>query len=550
MSEPEAPPPIPKRGIHWPRCRIYFWAILLVMGLWLLGTVYSIRFTPSQFINQALAQLPFPASAGQAEWINDDTLLLRNVKLGKFFYADTVIINAKLRDLLRHHVKTLKIYDTNFYMSEFDKELAQSKGGGGGLDWTIGELTIRRGVVSLNFGAQMPPVQVTVGSRRPVILNHLHLGTPDHSKSMTEERVVELENIHFASPYDALSPVLNLPLVRIEFTYEELWRHRLRRIDLVRPNLFLGQDLFWFTDEIKKERAREAATGPEAPWEIGQFAVEYGRLSVNTFGQPRLNFPFFFDTEVNEIRLDQLDKISVKSVIAIRHFTKDYPEYKIKINDLHGKIEFSLPPSDAKANNVVTTLDINSISWNDIAVTKPWISVTFDPTGIYAKMGGNCEKGLMDGNFEVYYTKGFQWNADLFAHALDCAPIAEKMAGKYGSLTGTLNGKIAITGKGTTIEKCAGTLTLDKPGELRISALDKWVKDLPPSMAQLKKQALKIGASALSYYAYETGSFNVDYTPATGSAALKLDGPSGKRDFSIYWHPFDGSEVAKAGETH
>jgi len=550
MSEPETPPAEQKRRIHWPRARLYFWAILLALALWPLGTAYTIRFHPAQFINQALGQLPFPASAGEAEWIGPNTLLLRNVKLGKFLYADSIEITATLRDLMRQHITDLKIYDANFYMAEFDKALAQGGGGKSSVNWTIRELRVRRGVISLDFGPQMPPVQVMVGSRRPVILNHLHFGTPDQSPAMTEERVIELENIRFTSPYDALSPVLSLPLVRIAFTYEELWKHRLRRIDLVRPNLFLGQDLFWFTDEIKKARAKQPQTGPEAPWEIDHFAVEYGRLSVNTFGQPRLNFPFFFDTEVSDIRLDQLDKISAKSIIAIRHFSKDYPEYKIKVVDLHGKIEFSLPPGDAKANNVVPTVKIESISWNDIPVTNAWASATFDPTGIYAKMGGNCEKGLMDGNLEVYYTKGFEWNADFFAHALDCQPIASKLAGKYFSLTGTLDGKIAVTGKGTTINSCRGTLTLGKPGELRITALDKWVKNLPATMAPLKQQALKIGADALSYYKYDAGSFNVDYTPETGSAALKLNGPSGKRDFEVYWQPFDGSKVAKDGESH
>ena len=85
---------------------------------------------------------------------------------------------------------------------------------------------------------------------------------------------------------------------------------------------------------------------------------------------------------------------------------------------------------------------------------------------------------------EVYYTKGFQWNADLFAHQIDCAPIAEKLAGKYGRLTGTINGTIAIMGKGTTINKCNGILSLDRPGELRIQSADRLLNDLRPTRAR------------------------------------------------------------------
>jgi hypothetical protein len=198
----------------------------------------------------------------------------------------------------------------------------------------------------------------------------------------------------------------------------------------------------------------------------------------------------------------------------------------------------------------VNTITIDSISWNDIPVTNAYVSATFDPTGIYVKLGGACEKGNMEGNLEVYYTQGFAWNADLFAHQVDCAPIAEKLAGKYGSLTGAINGKIAIVGKGTTIEKCGGTLTLDQPGELRIQSADRLLNNLPADTVALKRAAMKIAVQALSFYPYNTGQFVVDYAPATGSAKLKLDGPMGKRDFEVYWHPFGGSEVAKDADSH
>jgi hypothetical protein len=536
---------------NWPRVRIYGWAILIVLALWSLGGAFELRFNPKRYVDHILADLPYPSSVGEATWTDPQTLVLSNVKFGDFFYADSIVLSARLRDLLRHHVDAIHVNGGQLYMSQLNKELAKSNHvSGKGLDWTIGQLVLQRGTIMLDFGPDMPPIPVTVGAHRPVILNHLNLGTPNDSKPMTEEQMVELENIRFSSPFDPLAPVLGLPLVRIKFTYSELWHHQIRTIDLVRPNLYLGQDLFWFTDEIKRTRAKEPATGPQSPWQVNQFRIEYGRLSVNTFGQPRLTFPFFFDTEVNGIRLDQLDKLTAKNVIAIRHFSHGYPEYKIKVVNLYGKLEFSVPPTDAKANNVVPTVHIDEISWNDIPVTQAWVSATFDPTGIYAKMGGVCEKGLMEGNLEFYYIKGFEWNADLFAHAIDCAPIAEKLAGKYGTLTGSINGKIAVTGKGTEIGKCKGTLTLDKPGALKIESADRLLNDLPANTVALKRDALKVILQAFSYYPYETGQFVVDYSPGNGGAKLQLNGPAGKRDFEVDWHPFGSSEVAKDADSH
>jgi hypothetical protein len=535
----------------WHRVRIYGWAILIVLALWSLGGAFELRFNPKRYVDHILADLPYPASVGEAVWTDPQTLELRDVKFGDFFYADSIVLSARFRDLLKHHVDSVHINGGQLFMSHLNKELAKSvHASGKGLDWTIGKLILQRGTIMLDFGPDMPPIPVTIGAHRQVILNHLNLGTPSDSKPMTEEQMVELENIRFSSPFDPLAPVLGLPLVRIKFTYSELWHHQIRSIDLVRPNLYLGQDLFWFTDQMKKARAKEAKAGPQSPWQVDQFRIEYGRISVNTFGQPRLNFPFFFDTQVNDIRLDQLDKLTAKNVIAIRHFSRNYPEYKIKVTNLYGRLEFSVPPSDASANNVVPTVFIDQISWNNIPVTKAWAFATFDPTGIYAKMGGTCEKGLMDGNFDVYYTDGFKWTAGFFAHSIDCAPIAEQLAGKYGTLTGSINGKLAVNGQGTTIQRVNGTLTLDKPGALKIESADRLLNDLPANTVALKRDALKVILQAFSYYPYETGQFVVDYSPGNGGAKLKLNGPAGKRDFEVYWHPFGSSEVAKDADSH
>jgi len=409
----------------------------------------------------------------------------------------------------------------------------------------IDRVTLRRNVVVLDFGKGMPPVPVNIGERREIVLNKIRLGAPDGSAAMNTEQMVEVENIHFSSPLDPLAPVLSLPLVRLKFTYAELWHHQIRSVDLAQPQLYLGQDLFWFTDQFRQQRKTAPAVGPESPWRVGRFGIEYGRLSINTFGQPRLHFPFFFDTQANDIRLDQLDKLSAKSVIAIRRFSHNYREYKIHVVNLNGKLEFSVPPSDAKANNVVPTVHIDSISWNDIPITDTWVSATFDPTGIYARLNGHCETGLLAGNLEVYYTKGFAWNANFFAHQLDCAPIAAKLAGKYGTLTGTINGKISVQGQGTEIQRCSGLCTLDRPGALKLTSVDDLMNRLPAGVTGTRRDALKLLLTSFATYPYHTGVFRVDYKPGDGGASLHLDGPVGKRDFTVAWHPIASSEVAK-----
>jgi hypothetical protein len=556
MSEPEAETPAPaapvnRRRCNWQRVRHYGWATLLALSFWLFGAAFALRHQPKRVVENALALFPFPASVGDVRWTDAHTLHIHDVKLGDFFYAYSIVVSASYRDLFRHHLASVTVNGPELFMSKLDKALATgARSSGAGVDWTINKLIINRGTVMIDAGPGLSSIPVRIGAVRPVIINYLKLQKPDDSKSMTEERVMELENIHFASPFDPLAPVLSLPLVRLRFTYTEIWHHQIREIDLVRPNLFLGQDLFWFTDEFKKQRSTVTKTGPTAPWQVGHFAVEYGQLTINVFGQPRLYFPFFFDTQVDNIRLDQLDKITAKNAIVIRNFSKYYPDYKIRVVNLTGRLEFSVPPTSATADNVVPTVHIAELSWNNIAVTDAWASATFDPTGIYVKINGHSEKGLMEGNMEVSYTNGFNWNADFFAHHLDCEPVAEKLAGKYGSLTGQLDGKIAVEGHATNIVKCAGTLSLDRPGLLKITSVDDLVKRIPADMTTLKKDSLKIALQAFALYPYTSGQLQVNYTPGDGVATLKLDGGYGKRDFEVYWHPFGTSEVAKATDSH
>jgi hypothetical protein len=250
---------------------------------------------------------------------------------------------------------------------------------------------------------------------------------------------------------------------------------------------------------------------------------------------------------VDNIRLDQLDQISAKAIIPIQNLTQDYPDYKVRIVNLSGRLYFSWPPTDATANNVVNTIHIDDLSWNSIPVKAVNTTVTFDPNGVYGKLNGACEGGQLNGNFEFYYTKGFTWNVDLFADKINCQPIAEKLAGKYVNLTGELDGKIAVQGKATEILNCSGSLDLPYSGKLEIKSMDALLDRLPADMIALKRDALKLAIGAFQTYPYDHGQLKIDYKPTGGVSTLKLDGPRGARQFEVYLHPWSLSDNAGNG---
>jgi hypothetical protein len=414
-----------------------------------------------------------------------------------------------------------------------------------GLDWVIGRLEISRGTVMLNNLITGTSIPIGLGVRHPIVLTSLRLGKPDASPEMSLERTVQIDSVNITSPFDPLAPVFSFPLTEVTYTYTEIWHHHIRRIDMVRPTMFLGQDLFWLTEQLRSEKPKPA-TGVEAPWIVGDFSVAYGRLAVNAFGQPVVHLPFFVATTVKDIRLDQLGKISAKSSVNIANLTQDYPDYKVRINNLHGKLYFNWPPTNANANNVTNDIYIDEISWNDIPATQVHASVTFDPNGIYGRLTGGCEKGQLAGNFEFYYTNGFTWNADFFAQKVNCQPVAQKVAGKYCDLTGELDGQIAVQGKATEILKCQGLLQLPIPGVLRIKSMDDLLSHLPPDTIALKRQALQLVIDSFDTYPYDYGKLTLNYTPAGGTSALRLDGPRGSRNFEVVLHPYSLTSTATA----
>ncbi len=555
MSEPTpaAPAPVEPKckevvRIRWHRVSLYAGSIALILAMWCCGVLYTIRYHPGRFIDRLMEELPCSWSRGEVKWLGNRTLEITDVKIGGFFYADSIILTANPIGLLQRRLAKIEIFSPQLYTGPLKKLMEKtSVDSGEGLNWTIGRLEIHRGTVLLeDLVPDMPAIPVRLGVGTPLVMNQIRLSKPDASPDMTREQRMEIENVNIISPFDPLSRVLAFPLIRLRFTYAELWHHQIRDIEFIRPVIYLGQDLFWFSDQFSKMHS-DTSKGVEAPWILNHLEVQYGQLALNAFGQPAVKLPFFFKTQVDDIRSDQLGKISAKSNVPILRFDQDYPDYKVKIVNLHGNLNFSIPPTDSTANNVVPTIFIDTLSWNDIPATEVWTSVDFDPTGIYAELGGKCEGGYIKGNFEVYYTKGFTWNGNLFAQKINIRPVTQKLAGKYVDLTGELDGKLSVQGQATVITNCQGSLTLPQPGVLQIKSLEDLLKKLPGDLA-LKDQALKIMVQTFETYPYKTGELKIDYKPTGGSGSLNLTGPDGGRHFQGYWHPYPEDQTSKVAK--
>ncbi len=537
-----------RRKHNWHRIRVYLFSILLIFTMWGCGTVVTIRLHPKRIVNKALAMLPYPSTTGRVIWLNRRTLEIDDVKIGGFFYADAVVITASPWGLWQHHLAKVQILGGQLFTKPLYTAMDKmGPGNGQGLDWVIARLEISRGTLMLDNLIEETSIPVRLGVLHPIVINGLRLGAPDSSPEMSLDRVTEIVNVAIVSPVDPVSPVFFFPLTRLHYTYTEIWHHHIHEVEMIRPTIYLGEDLFWLTKEIREaHNAPTTNTALSAPWTIGHFDVQYGQLAVNAFGQPVVHLPFYYGTSVEDIRLDQLNQVSAKATVPIYRLDQDYPDYKVRIANLRGNLFFSWPPKDATANNVVNTINIDEVSWNNIPAKDVSTTVTFDPNGVYGKLYGKCEGGDLSGNFEFYYTKGFTWNADLFCDKVNCQPIAEKLVGKYVKLTGELDGSIGVQGQVTEILNCKGLLTLPNAGQLEIKSMDDLIDRIPSDWITLKRDAAKIAINAFRHYPYTSGSLKLDYQPAGGTSTLLLQGPVGIRQFDVALHPLGPLKLSDA----
>ncbi len=416
------------------------------------------------------------------------------------------------------------------------------------LDWAVKNVVLSQGTVFLeSIGpAQNLNVPIRLGIHAPIVLHDVHLNDLDSGEAGQTVQRVEITDVALVSPFDPLAPVLSLPLTQITFTYGGLWHRHLREISLIRPTLFLGADLFWFADGFKTPVDPTKPVVPSIPWEAEHVSAHYGGLGISAFGQPPVTFPFNFDASADHVRTDQLDKVTMKTLIPIKRFDHEYPAYKVKIVNLHGKLAFNLPPGDNFIQNAVQTLNVEELSWNGLALNNVLTTVLFNNFGIFGHLEGTCYTGKVAGDFGITYDSGFPWTMALEATAVDVAPITQRLAPNYLLITGKATGTLTVSGRTIEVLNCDGALNMASPGgTMKLGSLQELLAKYPIQGNAIKQSIAQLLVNSLKDYHYQTGGITLKYTPGLGIGSLRLNGPLGKRNFDVYWHPFQKKPNAK-----
>lgn len=399
----------------------------------------------------------------------------------------------------------------------------------------IRRVQVSEGLVQVkNLAPGLPPLPIPIDQ----VVSNVVFGAGRDHPSAAKPLTIHIRDWTLRSPYDPLATVLRLQSIAISFSVRGLLENRLESIEFVEPTIFLGQDLFWFSDLLQKEAARLPAG---KPWTVGDFGIRGGRVIVATQGETELELPLVFAAQQREMQVGTLQDMHLSAEIEVVPVSLDYRErYGIAVDNLRGKLEFALPRGKAGANNVVNTLKADRIAWKDLSSSNTWVSVTFDVNGVYGQFGGEGYGGYVNGDATLMFKETREWVAAVAATGVDLGGAVGDVVPEHVRLTGRGSGTVVVRGRERIIRECTGKFGLLDKGRLEIVALDELLGRIPADWDVTKKDLAGIVLNAFRTYHYTSGEADFSYKPPLSYLRAHFRGTEGKRDIDVsYKHDLE-----------
>lgn len=408
--------------------------------------------------------------------------------------------------------------------------------------WTAAKADVANlGVTILDIAPGLPPVRFDVNlsaKETPLDISGL-------AANVEPQRIV-LKRLRIPSPHDPLRTVAEMDLIHVNYTLDGLFHHRIDRVEILSPLLYVGEDLFWYVENYRKYMKGEApvpdasAGPPLAPqpttpgWRVDTLAVTDGRLMLAPKGVPiaGLNrpFPFSFTSKLESGQLDAVFDIPSDDYIL--------PQYKLEFRGMKGHVQFNLPMKD-RNNNLTETFTVEQLRWKELHMEKAHLSVTYDANGIYGQFGGQAYKGYVNGAFDIYLDEVYTWDGWISGADVSMRPICKALFPTYLILEGTATAKIVATGNMYELYQGDADFTNRGRGSFSIEALNDLIKELPPALkGDLSQQIRRIGLETLRNFDYDSVDGKARFYGREGRGHLRFTGPQGARkiDVNVYDH--------------
>ena len=398
------------------------------------------------------------------------------------------------------------------------------------LPWSVGEFELRNSRVRIeDLGFGIPGIDFAVATKLS------ELSTSALAGGSEKIETVELSDLIIHSPLDPFAPVINLRSIFIRFSPAGILRNELEEIVVLHPIIFVGEDLFWYADEVRKRTASEDETAEKPLWSLRRFEASYGRIVIATAGSSRLALPLNFSTKAENINFRDINELQLKLNLVVPKEDYVFPSYELELNDLYGNIEFGLPPKSG-ANNINNTLYSALTRFRQFLLSDLWLSITYDLQGVNGNFGGAGYGGYLDGGFSFFLSDAVPWIGWFSATGIDLKALTDVIAPESFQMEGPANLKVEINATGPRLDRMVGSFTTTAPGKMNITRLSPVIEALPEEWTSLKRDISRIGLEVLRDFHYEQGGADFWFLGDQGQLNLDLQGPQGSRKFSVFLH--------------
>lgn len=404
--------------------------------------------------------------------------------------------------------------------------------------WKLRELGIINGRITLtDLGVGAPSVGFNVETTLKNI--PLSAATIDTDEEIQQQEIADLV---ITSPLDQFAPVFTIKTLFIRYSIAGLFRRELEEIQVLNPTIYVGEDLFWYFDELSKREAETettAAGSAPAPedtgWKIRKIGIEYGQLVIAAGGKARLPLPLQFSTSAENLNLGKLSDLKLALDLKVPREDYLFPDYKLELRQLGGDIKFDLPPQSG-GNNLVQTLHMNEVRWRQFRAEEGWLSITFDSKGINGEIGAKGYGGYLNGGFSSFFGDNSPWVGWLSGTKVDLKKITAVMAPGNFAMDGPADFKLEATGASSSLERLRGSLRATRQGKMRIGKLDQILADIPGDWCWVKRETTRILLETLRDFTYDTGDASFWYLNDEGNLKLTLQGAAGARNIDVVLH--------------
>jgi len=520
----------------------FLWLALAGSLLLLLGGIW-LAYTHAAFlVIQATKRFGYDLILDEFNFTSFSSVQFKNASIAKdgkvFLWFQLLELKWNWKDLGFGELEEVGVFGAHVWLKQLQEATSSpattTQSPSSGFPLLIKLLVVRNAVLNLNtLSTRGVNLAIPLGQLPPLTYRNIRLGAGRNHPSLKEIQEVYLDNIVIYSPVDPMVPVLAFEKIILKFSLDGLTRQELESVYVEKPTIFVGEDLFWFVDQIKGDAKN--ATAAQTSWTLKTYEVAAGRLVIMFEGNPTVVLPLVFETKGTDLVLGDPEKMKVKAQFKIPKTNLDYPDYGVRITGMEGDLFFGLPPGQKGNENIVPTVKMEKLSWKELEASQVSFGMTFDRTGIFGQFTGQAYKGNMEGGFAIYLEDGFPWVGWASTTDVDVGPVTKMLSPENFVMSGPVQSRMIVKGRAKVIVGLGGSVDLNKAGVVEITAVDDLLKKLPIDWAPFKQDLARIGLQAFQRYDYFKGRAEFAYAPPSSFLKLMLEGKQGKRNFDIKW---------------